>query len=894
MRKYLFLCMALVFLVSCSKKDENHKKTIIKNDYLWDLSSIEVDNLDFGLVEENESKILSVSIHNTTSETIAGPIVVSHEKFSLLYSNCVELAPGQKCVAKIGFTAQGELDNYSANISLGVHSNILFGAIDRKSETLMGFYNNNTPLSYFDLGNLNYYNMVIKTFKIKNTGELSINHQLETLNQQVSIIYDKCSGVEIKPQQHCLFKILFSGVGKNGLITDTIKFGSMELQLQSNVLNFEALKLASEIELIYNQQLVSSVLDIGTINLGDSVPFNFFLKNIGQEAGQVDSVNTGAFLEVQNLCDNTFLIPNDYCRVRSLIKPETKGVFSNNITAMINQVNQDYVIQGIVRSPGDKITCSSQIDFAESAFITWDGSSYSSCVVEECLDYYSLSNNTCNYIIPQAQALAFNLSEDNALENQSFSYSTITGQGQVEIVSNPTNGIVSLNNGQFSYVPNLNFQGGDSFSYRIFDGNEYSQPVVVTLSVAGVNDAPVSENLTASTNEDIAVNLNLVASDIENDSLSYSIVSAPSSGTLSGTAPNYVYTPNSNFNGVDSFTFKVNDGTLDSNVATVNIEVLPINDAPVLAGTTSLTMDINNSGSGSISVSDIDSSSFTYNITQGNKGILSLNSTSGAITYIPNNNAYGTDTVSIVASDGINNSNTLSISVTIVGTGIILTADGSRTYFDGSVQKNCYNYKNTNSGTKVYAGSTGSGVYKIQSGAEIVNVYCDQDTDGGGWTLAVKVGDYANISSYSTLSTGPVNIAGLTNPNVLGIGVTYSKLSDSMLNSIKTSTATNFAAIRMEKINGNFNASYRKLFYPGSCTWAVRGANIASVAPECTKRASVYTATSFTQGGDVSWCNQPNMTRHYLCSNVHEGFTIVTNYESSENHNIPHHRIWIR
>lgn len=160
--------------------------------------------------------------------------------------------------------------------------------------------------------------------------------------------------------------------------------------------------------------------------------------------------------------------------------------------------------------------------------------------------------------------------------------------------------------------------------------------------------------------------------------------------------------------------------------------------------------------------------------------------------------------------------------------------------------------------------------------------------------MAVKVGDYANVNSYTTLSTGAVNTSGLTNQNVLGIGVTYSKLSDTMLNAIKTSTATNFAAIRMEKINGGFNGSYRKLFYPGSCVWAVRGATIASTAPECTKRASSYTATSFTQGADVSWCNQPNMTRHYLCSNVHEGFTIVTNYESSENHNIPHHRIWIR
>ena len=55
----------------------------------------------------------------------------------------------------------------------------------------------------------------------------------------------------------------------------------------------------------------------------------------------------------------------------------------------------------------------------------------------------------------------------------------------------------------------------------------------------------------------------------------------PAHGTLSGTAPNLTYTPAANYNGADSFTFKVNDGTVDSAAATVSITVTAVNDAPV-------------------------------------------------------------------------------------------------------------------------------------------------------------------------------------------------------------------------------------------------------------------------------------------------------------------------
>ena len=62
------------------------------------------------------------------------------------------------------------------------------------------------------------------------------------------------------------------------------------------------------------------------------------------------------------------------------------------------------------------------------------------------------------------------------------------------------------------------------------------------------------------------------------------MVTGPPTARLSGTAPALTYTPAANYNGPDSFTFKANDGTLDSNVATVTITVTAVNDAPVAGG----------------------------------------------------------------------------------------------------------------------------------------------------------------------------------------------------------------------------------------------------------------------------------------------------------------------
>jgi hypothetical protein len=97
-----------------------------------------------------------------------------------------------------------------------------------------------------------------------------------------------------------------------------------------------------------------------------------------------------------------------------------------------------------------------------------------------------------------------------------------------------------------------------------------------------INIAPVAKGQTVSLDEDTAQAILLEGTDINEDSLTYTVVTQPTNGTLTGTAPNLTYMPNSNYFGTDSFSFKVNDTKVDSAVATVNLTINPINDVPTV------------------------------------------------------------------------------------------------------------------------------------------------------------------------------------------------------------------------------------------------------------------------------------------------------------------------
>lgn len=159
----------------------------------------------------------------------------------------------------------------------------------------------------------------------------------------------------------------------------------------------------------------------------------------------------------------------------------------------------------------------------------------------------------------------------------------------VEVDDEPAHGEVELNSdGSFVYTPDADFSGEDMFTYTVNDGQVDSGEAVVTINVVSQNDAPVAADQTGedevSILEDTAITtITLSATDVDNTEFTFSTTSNPTHGTLGIIAGNQVtYTPAANYNGSDSFTFKANDGTADSNEATVEIDITPVNDAPTI------------------------------------------------------------------------------------------------------------------------------------------------------------------------------------------------------------------------------------------------------------------------------------------------------------------------
>ena len=106
-----------------------------------------------------------------------------------------------------------------------------------------------------------------------------------------------------------------------------------------------------------------------------------------------------------------------------------------------------------------------------------------------------------------------------------------------------------------------------------------NQNIATTALVQGLieilgNNAPVASGQSVSTDEDTMIQITLEATDVDGDPLTYTIVDQPTNGTAVLTGNTVDYTPDGNYNGPDSFTFKANDGTTDSNTATVSIDVL--------------------------------------------------------------------------------------------------------------------------------------------------------------------------------------------------------------------------------------------------------------------------------------------------------------------------------
>ena len=151
------------------------------------------------------------------------------------------------------------------------------------------------------------------------------------------------------------------------------------------------------------------------------------------------------------------------------------------------------------------------------------------------------------------------------------------------VASGPASGSVTVTPGGLRYVPDLDFNGTDSFTYTASDGPATSLPGTVTITVTSVNDPPTAADVELTTTEDTAVSTAGDVADVDGDAITLSVVDDPEHGSVALVAGKLQYTPDADYSGEDSFTYRASDGSAQSSPATVTVTVTEVADVPVVA-----------------------------------------------------------------------------------------------------------------------------------------------------------------------------------------------------------------------------------------------------------------------------------------------------------------------
>ena len=286
----------------------------------------------------------------------------------------------------------------------------------------------------------------------------------------------------------------------------------------------------------------------------------------------------------------------------------------------------------------------------------------------------------------------------NVLANDTLVDNAIIGVFDATSANSIQVNVIANGDGTFAYTPPPNFNGSDSFSYTLIDNQGDTSSATATVIVTAVNDVPVANADSFTVAEDGTLNGDVLTDNgngADNPGDEPSSVAPGSTSTGNGSLTlssdgTFIYTPNPNFNGTDSFSYTLTDSTPEtSNETTATITVTAVNDLPV-ANADSFTVAANgtlngnvlvDNGSGADNPGDAPAST-TPGATTISNGNLALNA-DGTFSYTPDPGFSGTDNFSYTLTDSTPDvSNEAVVTITVTDTtppGVVLTspADGA-------------------------------------------------------------------------------------------------------------------------------------------------------------------------------------------------------------------------
>jgi VCBS repeat-containing protein len=205
------------------------------------------------------------------------------------------------------------------------------------------------------------------------------------------------------------------------------------------------------------------------------------------------------------------------------------------------------------------------------------------------------------------------LANDGDPQNDALSTRVVTGpaHGSLELLAD----------GSYRYTPDADFHGDDSFSYVANDGALDSALATVAITVQPVNDVPTVRDHDFDTDEDTALDVSVAdgvlvgVADPDGGDPQAALVQGPQHGSLTLRADgSFRYTPDADFHGQDSFTYKVSDGLADSAIATARITIAAVNDLPTLDALDDIDLDEGQTLDVTAIASDVDGDTLAFEL----------------------------------------------------------------------------------------------------------------------------------------------------------------------------------------------------------------------------------------------------------------------------------------
>ncbi|TXK83539.1 S-layer homology domain-containing protein [Paenibacillus sp. N3.4] len=298
----------------------------------------------------------------------------------------------------------------------------------------------------------------------------------------------------------------------------------------------------------------------------------------GSNAVKFISNNSGAEQVVSGLTPNTNYVARGWIKVMDAGNTQSFGVKNYGGTQISKSI-------GTLSFSEGKIIFKTGATNTSANIYSWKNTTASNDGKVAYIDDFSLSL----YENPTAVSAVVNTVQD-AVYSGNLAVSRYDGDALTYTITvNAAKGtavVINPATGAFTYTPNPGATGTDTFTFMANDGIADSDAAVITVNIQTSNHAPVASDAAFNGPQNTAISGTLSAIDVDGDALSYSIVTNGTKGTAvvtNSATGSFTYTPNPGATGTDTFTFKANDGKMESNLASVTINIAANASAQIVA-----------------------------------------------------------------------------------------------------------------------------------------------------------------------------------------------------------------------------------------------------------------------------------------------------------------------